>query len=227
MLIPNKYLLISFLCHIIFVSTLINVEGPSTIKTNQSDVYEVSLVAGSFFGTTNSSGNASGFRDTEIISGKMSQNVSIGAIEKDSPPEISAQLLQTDINSDKTAHIGASQEDSTGGEPSSKVVSWEARVKSSVETIWKAPQELDNVNTSLKTTCIIRVNRAGELLQMKPSLSSENDLFNQSIFIALRKMHDFTPPPLTQPTDEECVWVEVTTEFTPQKVLIVSVNFAQ
>lgn len=81
--------------------------------------------------------------------------------------------------------------------------------------LWRTPPEIEQMDASLQTTYLLRVGRAGELLQKKLLVSSGNVPFDRSVLVALGRIGRFPQPPLVLIAGED--WVEVTMSFTPPK----------
>ena len=77
------------------------------------------------------------------------------------------------------------------------------------------PPEISVMDTSLKTTHLLKISRSGELLDKKLLISSGNSPFDRSVHLALNSVTTLPPPPLVLIAGQSSV--EVTMSFTPPK----------
>jgi TonB family protein len=224
----RTFLVVSLVCHLILILTLVDV-GFSGKKFDSSDIYEVSIVAGIPAGGASASPTVGLPQGKRFIYNRGAQRASIGEIKKESAlKETSPKLSPSDIKPMETDEAGPDMPEAgsgvsgvgpiargPAGGSTSEVALWKARVRSIVETLWKPPLEIETMDMSLQTTYLLRVSRAGELLQKKLLVSSGNAPFDRSVLTALGRVTHFPPPPLVLVAGED--WVEVTMSFTPPK----------
>jgi hypothetical protein len=229
----RKFLILSFICHIVMILAVVDVHL-SGKKMDTSDVYEVSIVAGMPAAQAGGGESASIPEGKKFIYNKRSEHASLDEVKKEkatketspqiSPPEIKPQAHAESPDMTNAGSLARPQGISgagtgpgrgpTGGTPS-EIAIWKARVRGLVETLWKTPPEIEGMDTSLQTTYLLRVSRTGDLLQKKLLVSSGNVPFDRSILIALGRVSRFPQPPLILIAGED--WVEVTMSFTPPK----------
>jgi TonB family protein len=224
----RTFLIISLVCHLILMLSLVDV-GFSSRKLDSSDIYEVSIVAGIPAGGASASPTVGVPQGKKFLYNRGAQRASIGEIKKERAlKEVSPELLPSDIKPMRknesgpdmpeagsgVAGIGPFARGPAGGS-TSEVALWKARVRGLVETLWKPPLEIETMDMSLQTTYLLRVSRLGELLQKKLLVSSGNAPFDRSVLAALGRTTRFPPPPLILVAGED--WVEVTMSFTPPK----------
>lgn len=92
---------------------------------------------------------------------------------------------------------------------------WKSQVKALVDRVWKTPPEIASLDMSLKTTCILRVSRGGDLMDRKLLISSGNSPFDRSVQMALNSIRRLPQPPSVLLGSQGSV--EVTLSFTPPK----------
>jgi TonB family protein len=224
----RTFLVISLVCHLIVILILVDVRF-SGRKLDDSEIYEVSIVSGPPAEGAPSSQVTGVPQGKKFIYRRGSQQVSLDEVTKekalkDTLPKLSPSEIQPEKTNESGPDIpeagsgvegrGQLTRGPDGGSPS-EVALWKARVRSVVETLWKSPPEIENMDMSLKTTYLLRVSRSGDLLQKKLLVSSGNVPFDRSVLIALNRVTRIPPPPLVLVVGED--WVEITMSFTPPK----------
>lgn len=198
-------------------------------KLDNSEIYEVSIVPGLPAEGSPSSHDIGVPQGKKFIYRRGSERASLSEVTKEKAlketvPTLSPSKIQPEKTNESGPDIpeagsgvegrGQLIKGPAGGSPS-EVALWKARVRSVVETLWKTPPEIENMDMSLKTTYLLRVSRSGELFQKKLLVSSGNIPFDRSVLIALNRVTRIPPPPLVLVAGED--WVEITMSFTPPK----------
>ncbi len=229
----RKFLIISFMCHAVFMLALVDVSFLGK-KTDTSEVYEVSIVAEMPGADVPGAGSVAVPQGKKFIFTKKSERASLGEVKKEKAMKESVpRLTPSDIRPETPAespyaggtsslikpqgHGGTGTVQARGqqGGTPSEIALWKTRVRGLVESLWKTPPEVEDMDAGLQTTYLLRVSRTGELLQKKLLVSSGNVPFDRSILIALGRVSRFPTPPLILIAGED--WVEVTMSFTPPK----------
>jgi len=230
----RKFVIISFMCHALFMLALLDVHFFGK-RTDMAEVYEVSIVAGAPAAASPETGRPAVPEGRKyIFTKKKSERATLGEVKKESAlKEGAPKLTPSDIKPEASVESQESQSPPSllkpqqlggtgqaqprgpsGGTPS-EIALWKTRVRGLVESLWKTPPEIENMDTGLQTTYLLRVSRTGELLQKKLLVSSGNVPFDRSILIALGRASRFPAPPLILIAGQD--WVEVTMSFTPPK----------
>ncbi|MDI9526255.1 MAG: PEGA domain-containing protein [Pseudomonadota bacterium] len=81
-------------------------------------------------------------------------------------------------------------------EPVNTVAMWKTRVRSAVYSIWETPPEISAMDSSLKTTYLLRISRTGDLQDKRLLISSGNGPFDRSLHLALSSVTKLPEPPL-------------------------------
>lgn len=203
-------------------------------KTDTAEVYEVSIVAEMPGADIPETGSVAVPQGKRFIFTRKSERASLGEVRKEKAMKESVpRLTPSDIRPEAPAESpdagGASSlarpqvpggtgtvqaRGQHGGTPS-EIALWKTKVRGLVESLWKTPPEVEDMDAGLQTTYLLRVSRTGELLQKKLLVSSGNVPFDRSILIALGRASRFPTPPLILIAGED--WVEVTMSFTPPK----------
>jgi hypothetical protein len=231
----RKFVIISLACHLVLILAMVEVNWRGR-KIDPAAVYEVAIVAG-----VPAAGSGSGSPETvsmpqgkRFIYTRGAKTASIGEVRKEQggkeqAPEFSPSDIKPEAPADapdmpdaaslikgqtKGSPGGGTGRGPAGGIPS-EIAIWKGRVRGMVEALWRTPPEIDEMDTSLQTTYLLRVGRAGELLQKKLLVSSGNVPFDRSVLVALGKISRFPQPPLVLIAGGD--WVEVTMSFTPPK----------
>lgn len=226
----RKYLIISLVCHLVLILAMVEVNLGGR-KIDPAGVYEVSIVAG-----VPADGGAGSPQSVSIPQGRRyvysrgAKTATIGEISKepggkDRAPEFSPSDIRPETpvetqDSPETAGLIRGQTPAApgtgrGGGAPSEIAIWKGRIRGMVEMLWRTPPEIEIMDADLRTTYLLRVGRAGELIQKKLLVSSGNVPFDRSILVALGKVSRFPSPPLALIAGED--WVEVTISFTPPK----------
>ncbi|HQI81573.1 MAG TPA: TonB C-terminal domain-containing protein [Deltaproteobacteria bacterium] len=202
-------------------------------KLDPTSVYEVSIVAGPPSARAGQPAGVSTGRVKKYVFTRSQKAATFGEVRKeregrDQVPEFSPADIRPEspgmtqdmpdaadlIRGQARDAAGASQGPAGAG-VSSEILIWKTRVRGMVESLWRTPPEIETMDHGLKTTYLLRVGRAGELLQKKLLVSSGNVPFDRSILAALGKVTRFPVPPLALIAGED--WVEVTISFMPPK----------
>ena len=222
-------------CHLVLILAMVEVNW-SGRKLDPAAVYEVAIVAGvpAAGGGSGAPGGVSVPQGKRYVYSRGEKTASIGEVRKEqggkdhapefSPSDIKPETpVETPDMPDAASLIRGQAKGTPGGGTArgpaggtaSEIAIWKARVRGMVETLWRTPPEIEEMDASLQTTYLLRVGRAGELLQKKLLVSSGNVPFDRSVLVALGKISRFPQPPLVLIAGEE--WVEVTMSFTPPK----------
>lgn len=239
----SGYTGISLLAHFLFILALVDVSFSPRDDLSAFDVYEVDIVTSvpSAGKAALSQGTAtSGQSSTKkYVYHKGSDQSGISGIRKEQgpkekAPELTAKDLEPlEVKEQERAWDDTAPEAAAGGPPpdtggtspgrlgrgpgeSSNLVSvWKAQVKMVVDSVWKTPPEISVMDTSLKTTYLLKISRGGELLDKKLLISSGNGPFDRSVHLALSSVSKLPQPPLILIAGQSSV--EVTMSFTPPK----------
>lgn len=231
----RKFVIISLLCHLVLILAMVEVTF-SGRKIDPAAVYEVAIVAGvpAGGGSTGSAQSVSIPQARKFVYTRGAKTPSIGEVRREQSgrgqaPEFSPSDIEPESPGEspetqdteslirgqaKGAPGGGPGQGPAGGVPS-EIAIWKGRVRGMVEALWRTPPEIEEMDTSLQTTYLLRVGRAGELLQKKLLVSSGNVPFDRSVLVALSKISRFPQPPLVLIAGSD--WVEVTMSFTPPK----------
>ena len=230
----RKFVIISLACHLVLILAMVEVDwGGRTF--DPAAVYEVAVVAGvpaagGGAGSPESAPAPQGKRFVYTRGAKAPSISEIGKEQggKDHAPEFSpsdirpeAPVASPDMPDAANLIRGQARGAASGpargpaGGTASEIALWKSRVRGMVESLWRTPPEIEQMDASLQTTYLLRVGRAGELLQKKLLVSSGNVPFDRSVLVALGRIGRFPQPPLVLIAGED--WVEVTMSFTPPK----------
>ncbi|MCE5273766.1 MAG: TonB C-terminal domain-containing protein [Deltaproteobacteria bacterium] len=230
----RTFVFVSLFCHFLLALVLVDVHFSGS-QSDASDVYQVAIVAGPPAGDASAPGDTGISQARKFLYRKGGAQAAIGEITKEKAlkgdsPEFSPSAIKPERPMDSSPDVpgAGSPEDAkpitqgkgqltgvAGGGASSEVALWKARIRGMVETLWRPPPEIQEMDMSLKTTYLLRVTRVGDLLQKKLLVPSGNAPFDRSVLTALSRVTRFPPPPLVLIAGGN--WVEVTMSFTPPK----------
>jgi TonB family protein len=229
----RKFIIISLICHIMLILALVDVGFSGKLPEN-SEVYEVSIVAGMPAAAAGEAQDYSIPKGKKFIFERKTDKVSLGEVKKEdatkkSSPKLSPSDIKPETHEESQdmpysgslikpqgqSGAGTGQVQGPAGGSSSEIALWKTKVRGMVEGLWKTPPEIENMDVRLQTTYLLRISRTGALLQKKLLVSSGNVPFDRSILIALGRASRFPAPPRDLIAAED--WVEVTMSFKPPK----------
>jgi len=238
----SGYTGISLLAHFLMILALVDVNFSPRDDLSAYDVYEVDIVTSApMAGGGAVSRKAAPSRQSsskKYYYQKGSEPQTISGIKKEKAlPDISPELSPADLEPlmeeaqeqeeevSSAAPAGTSSSGPSGaahggygrgsGESSNVVAVWKTQVRMVVDSVWKTPPEISVVDTSLKTTYLLKISRSGELLDKRLLISSGNGPFDRSVHLALSSVTQLPQPPLILIAGHDSV--EVTMSFTPPK----------
>lgn len=227
------FIVISFICHLVFVFSLIEVKFDKR-DVDIYDVYEVSIVSAgppSKF-APKAGTRTTGSKEKKYYYRRGSSSTHLDGISKENAGRtVEPELVPSKIEPEKRdytdrmlpeepAHQRAERSGNgsgyaSGGSADAKVLQWKNIVRTTVEGLWKTPPEMSIMDMTLTTTYLLEISRNGDLLKKRLLMSSGNSPFDRSVSIALNSVKGFPPPPFVLIAGQDSV--EVTISFTPPK----------
>ena len=98
----------------------------------------------------------------------------------------------------------------------SLVTIWKQQVRNVIDRSWENLQEIQSMDMSLRTTCLLQISRNGDFLNKKLLISSGNAQFDRSVLVALENIRKLPMPPVEIMSDHNSV--EVTMLFAQPKL---------
>jgi len=201
---------ISLIMHFILFSAIVSFHT-SANTVHIPSVYEVSIVSaiGSASGERVRTKSLKSYRKKRISLKKRLPNPKkVGAIET-SPLTLKAP----DIKSSKSLKSVPKEKVSTetSGPYTSKATAdinkgivlgneitlYKMRIRNIIRSNWRVPPEIALSQGTLKASYMIKVSRNGEVLDRKLVMSSGNQPYDASVFMALNSVKGFPVPPIT------------------------------
>ena len=213
----NRYIILSLLFHSVFILCLVS-GYPSCGKDKPSQIIEVSIVNNITPEGMDRSEHGPLRWGKTFPATQPSRNISLEEVERERPvndPDAELPRPETDrdspdregraeyaLSTDGGGHI-------TGWTPH-EIDRWKSAIQGIVQSCLHDPDE--NADPRLKATCLLMVNRTGELLKGQLIESSGNDLFDTLVQESLRKISHLPPPPAVMTAGAESI--DVTLSFT-------------
>ncbi len=209
--------LCSMLLHVLLLLMLVKADC-LTMKTVNYNVFQVDIVNALPCAKALADGDTPGTKNRGQIIGETPEALS-GVEKEEALPDIQQGLSPASADSsgdniqereknppegelsDIPTHNPAPPMNGTGAPINSDDQSfrigslWKSQVKYTVETAWKLPPDISAVNTSLRTTYLLRISRNGELMERKLVVSSGNSTYDRSVDSALSNVRRFPVPP--------------------------------
>lgn len=229
------------MCHAVLVLALVDIDF-SRQEIPVYDVYEVSIVSSAPSGVSSArSVSQKAPAVKKYVYHKGSDEAALSSIKKDSAvrtkePELKPSDIEPVQKSDdeepmektpsyveddlkqrlkeyESAGAGASGRTGASGLSPNALNIWKSQVRSLVNSFWKTPPEISIMDMSLKTTYLLKISRAGDLLDKSLLVSSGNIPFDRSVLLALSSVTKLPAPPLLVIAGKDTV--EITMSFTP------------
>ena len=232
----RNFIGISCFCHAILILALVDIDFSSR-EIPTYDVYEVSIVSSAPSASTRAASKKAP-AVKKYVYHKGSDKAAISSIKRDKStghstpdlkpadiepvertqdeplPDIEPQRVDDlDQGREKYGSAGTFGPKGPTSLSSNPVNIWKSRVRSLVNGFWKTPPEISIMDMSLKTTYLLRISRAGDLLDKRLLVSSGNIPFDRSVLLALSSVTRLPAPPLVLIAGRDAV--EITMSFTP------------
>jgi len=231
------YIGISLVLHAVLMVSLVDIDFSRT-EIPSYDVYEVSIVSSVPSARKPAASAKASSTAKKYVYRKGSDPTSISSIKKDSavknrapelkpadiepvkqPDDESSPDMPSSVADDLSQRLkeyepaGTSLHSGRSNLSSNAVGIWKAQVRSLVDERWKTPPEISILDSSLKTTYLLKISRSGVLLDKRLLVSSGNSPFDRSVLLALSGVDKLPVPPLVLISGRDTV--EITMSFTP------------